>query len=128
MYMPFSPSCFCPHQFSPSYGYPLTIWKFMSSPCVIYASLPSFPQEDTRRAISSKGGVTCPKTTCWDAIRCWKKPTSHGSSMKISLLYSLGVLSCLKTFFTTEILSPANVMRAINITQILRDTKAMYYS
>lgn len=73
MYMPFFPSCFCPHQFSPSYGYPLTIWKFMSSPCVIYASLPSFPQEDTWRAISSKGGVTCPKTTCRDAIRRWKK-------------------------------------------------------
>lgn len=73
MYMPFSPSCFCPHQFSPSYGYPLTMWKFMSSPCVIYALLPSFPQEDTRKAISSKGGVTCPKTTRRDAIRCWKK-------------------------------------------------------
>lgn len=73
MYKPFSPSRYCPHQFSPSYGYPLTISKFMSSPCVIYALLPSFPQEDTRKAIFSKGGVTCPKTTRRDAIRCWKK-------------------------------------------------------
>jgi len=39
-------------------------------PLRIYASLPGFPQENTRKAISSKRGVTCPKTTRQDAIRC----------------------------------------------------------
>lgn len=34
-----------------------------------------------------------------------KEATSHASSMKISLLYSLGILSCPKTFVTSEILS-----------------------
>jgi len=32
-----------------------------------------------------------------------------------SLMYSLGVLSCPKTFFTVEILSPANAIRTIDI-------------
>jgi len=44
-----------------------------------------------------------------------KEATSHASNMKISLMYSLGVLSCPKTFFTAEILSPANAMRTIDI-------------
>lgn len=65
---------FCLHQFSPSYDYPLTISKFISSPsiCVIYKSFPDFPQENAWRAIFSERGMTRPKTICRNAIRCWK--------------------------------------------------------
>jgi len=114
----FSPSCFHPHQFSPSYGYPLTIWKFMSSPCplVPYLRIASrfFSRKysesyflETRSDLSQNDSSGCNKML--------KEATSHASSMKISLMYSLGVLSCPKTFFTAEILYPANAMRTIDI-------------